>query len=263
MDINKLFFILYILFTIWYILKYNYKTHDIKVLQNKKFNSILSYIRNKKIHIKDLKNLNQYQLKNKYKNNIERFGNNQMVENKKIRVVVSYIPNQDIYIKELKILYQNFEYLNLWENTDLIIFHPKNFILSNTSKNKMHKLIMIQYDDVDEDNEWDGPIAANDCIGQCTPGKKLREKYSFINSFKFFIDPKIQNVLKKYKYILKTDSDIFLSPLFKYKFPDDKVLVGAGSYCNKNETKILLKKVAKKLNYNHYDIFNIGATWYW
>ena len=72
------------------------------------------------------------------------------------------------------------------ENTDLIIFHPKKFILSNASKNKMHKMIMIQYDDVDESTEWDGPIAANDCIGQCKPGKKLSEKYGFINSFKFF-----------------------------------------------------------------------------
>ena len=194
---------------------------------------------------------------NHINNDIENF------TEKKIRAVVLYIPNVEIYIKELKNVYQNFENLNLWENTDLIIFHPKNFILSKESKNKMNKMIMIEYDDINEDNEWDSPIAANDCIGKCKPGKKLRpNKYSFINSFKFLIDKNIQKLLKTYKYILKTDSDIFLSPKFKNTFPDNKVMVGIGQYCNKDITKDMLKKISKKLNYNHYNIFNIGATWY-
>ena len=45
----------------------------------------------------------------------------------KARAVVCFVPNKEQYITELKCLYQNFEILNLWENTDLIIFHPKEF----------------------------------------------------------------------------------------------------------------------------------------
>ena len=187
----------------------------------------------------------------------------------KARAVVCFVPNKEQYITELKCLYQNFEILNLWENTDLIIFHPKNFILSNKSKNKMSKIIMIQYDDVDEGTEWDGPSAAADCKpkkdlkgGGCKGGEKLRDKYGFVNSFKFLIDPKIQQILSKYKYILKTDSDIFLTPRFKNTFPKNKVMVGNGQYANNIKTKKRLKEVAKKMKYNHYNIFNVGATWY-
>ena len=191
------------------------------------------------------------------------------IQYNKTRALVCYVPNKGQYIAELKCLYQNFEELNLWKDTDLIIFHPKNFILSNKSKNRMKKMIMIRYDDVDEGTEWDGPYAAADCKpikdlkgGGCKGGEKLRDKYGFVNSFKFFIDPKIQQMLSKYKYILKTDSDIFLTPRFKRTFPENKVMVGNGQYADDPRTQKRIKEVSKKLKYNHYNIFNVGATWY-
>jgi hypothetical protein len=194
---------------------------------------------------------------------------------KKIRAVVCYIPNKERYIIELKGLYQNFEMLNLWEDTDLIIFYPKDFILSEKSKNNMNKMIMIQYDDVEEGTEWDGPIAADDCKplkgskealahpnGGCKGGEALYGKYAFINSFKFFIDSSIKTVLSNYRYILKTDADVFLTPRFKNTFPEKKVMVGNGGYSADIKTQKRLKDVSSKLKYNHFNIFNVGATWY-
>ena len=61
--------------------------------------------------------------------------------------------------------------LNLWEDTDLIIFYPKDFILSEKSKNNMNKMMKIV-----------SVVAAGLLMAQCSATYKMKsEKGKVLN----------------------------------------------------------------------------------
>ena len=68
----------------------------------------------------------------------------------------------------------------------------------------------------------------------------------------------IAELVVKYKYILRTDLDVFLSPpLFVLK--PDRFLFGEGAYSAPFNME-RLKKIAKKLGMVHRGIHNVGST---
>jgi hypothetical protein len=214
---------------------------------SKKHNSIIKtvksknnrYINTDKItnSFSRLHHINNKRLKRKC---VEEFESNVTKE----RAITVFIPDNDKYYREFKNLYTCYKYIGIDNDTDIIVFCPSNNILNKLP----HDVIKIKYRDVNENDEWYNDI--------------YKGKYLFVNSFIFLTDIKYYSLFRQYKYILKTDTDIFLTPKFKTFFPGDKMYTGTGQYVHETYTRNRLKHVAKKLNLNHHNIFNVGATWY-
>jgi len=159
--------------------------------------------------------------------------------------IVTYIPDNDKYIDELKTLIKNIEIEKIYENSDLIIFTRKTSLdrinsIINNSFCKVYESI-----DIIDDPSWYGTIYG--------------DYYKFVNSLLFF---KYKHVFTNYKYIFKTDTDVFLTPKFnELNIENNVIYVGTGKYSNDNIINQLTKiSVALKIPYS--GITNVGATWY-
>jgi len=151
----------------------------------------------------------------------------------KPRAIVVFVPKHPHFFVEYKILYNCWKNLKLYEDTDLIVFCAWKI---------KHKI-------------------DNDCI---IIGHRENNKinYPYINSIEIFSKQKA-NFIRKYKEVLKTDLDVFLTPAFKkWHIKGKKFFTGGGGYNNDIKVKSNIKKISKELNLNHYDIYNIGSTWY-
>eukprot|EP00111_Clytia_hemisphaerica_P020908 TCONS_00061666-protein len=83
--------------------------------------------------------------------------------------------------------------------------------------------------------------------------------YGPLNSFIMFKRRDVTQLPKKYKYLLRTDNDVFLSPaLFLLK--PTKFLFGHGGYSDPFNMK-RLKEVSKRLGMIHRGRHGIGSTW--
>ena len=83
--------------------------------------------------------------------------------------------------------------------------------------------------------------------------------YFFLNSFIMFKRNDITELTKKYKYLLRTDYDVFFSPAL-WTLKPKRFLFGVGSYSHAfNQRR--LKIVAKRLNMVHRGHHDIGSTW--
>ena len=90
---------------------------------------------------------------------------------------------------------------------------------------------------------------------------EMNVSYAAINSFVMFKRTDIYKILKPYKYVMRTDFDVFLSPkLFTCK-PKFDFMVGRGGYCDPFNME-RLKNVAKKLGLVHRGVHCVGSTWY-
>lgn len=81
----------------------------------------------------------------------------------------------------------------------------------------------------------------------------------FMNSIGFLLEKDVRSVLSNYDTVLKTDLDVFLLPGFKNWEPEEFVC-GRGAYCNDQETRDRIVRIAGELGMVHQGIHNIGAT---
>ncbi|XP_047130427.1 uncharacterized protein LOC101237709 [Hydra vulgaris] len=85
--------------------------------------------------------------------------------------------------------------------------------------------------------------------------------YDAINSFIMFNRTDIYKILKPYKYTMRTDYDVFLTPaLYTWK-AKKKLLVGIGGY-SVSFTRKRLKQISLKLNMTHKGVHDVGSTWF-
>ena len=90
---------------------------------------------------------------------------------------------------------------------------------------------------------------------------EMNVSYTPINSFVMFNRTDINEILKPYKYVMRTDFDVFLSPrLFTWK-PTFDFMVGRGGYCDRFNME-RLKNISKKLGLVHQGVHCVGSTWY-
>jgi len=92
------------------------------------------------------------------------------------------------------------------------------------------------------------------------PNIRLSNKYPFLNSH-YFCLPEWSEPLKKYKYILKTDCDVFLTEHIK-NFTPSKLLIGQGGYYQLEEENKLnyIKGLSKELGLQYRNLPLIGAS---
>ena len=85
--------------------------------------------------------------------------------------------------------------------------------------------------------------------------------YTPINSFVMFDHTDVFKILKPYKYVMRTDFDVFLRPrLFTWK-PIFNFMIGKGGYCDPFNMEIR-KDISKKLGLVHRCVHCAGSTWY-
>ena len=85
--------------------------------------------------------------------------------------------------------------------------------------------------------------------------------YGPINSFVMFNRSDIYDILLPYKYTLRTDYDVFLTPaLYVWKVKNNFV-VGKGGY-SVLFTQKRLKRISLKLNMKHRGVHDVGSTWF-
>jgi hypothetical protein len=85
--------------------------------------------------------------------------------------------------------------------------------------------------------------------------------YKNLNSYIMFLRRDIENILKSYTFVLRTDMDVFLTPKFFTYRPTLKVVTGFGAYCN-DFNRARLKDISHQLGMKHRDVHCIGSSWY-
>ena len=174
--------------------------------------------------------------------------------------VAMYIPNSEVHARQfLGFLFASWKYM---------IDHEEK-LFENTTKENMNRIDLLAFCH---------PNICNHFIEYCTLISKLEEvhstmeqrcwaviqpfeteiKYTPLNSYIMFKRDDITELPKKYKYILRTDADVFLSPpLFVLK--PSRFLFGQGGYSDPFNMK-RLKKIAKKIGMKHRGIHHVGST---
>lgn len=150
------------------------------------------------------------------------------------RGIVGYVENKNYLIKEALCLYQSIKQLNC-SDIDLILFGTPD------------ALRRLPDDIIKVESKPYSQIARI-------------KNYKYINSIGFFKDDK-SKFLENYDYLLRTDLDTFILPKFKTFLPK-LYTVGRGGYCNDDNTKNMLKKIADENNLNYRDEHNLGSTNY-
>ncbi|CAH1788101.1 unnamed protein product [Owenia fusiformis] len=85
--------------------------------------------------------------------------------------------------------------------------------------------------------------------------------YGYINTFTFLLDDNLGQIANRYDRILRTDTDVFISPAIlgwpvKYPF-----VTGRGGY-GVPFSENRLREISTKLGLRHQHISNIGSSWY-
>ena len=71
----------------------------------------------------------------------------------------------------------------------------------------------------------------------------------------------IYAILGSYKYTLRTDYDVFLSPALFFWKPKHAIMTGGGGYSVDFNMK-RLKSISIKLGMKHAGVHNVGSTWF-
>ena len=174
--------------------------------------------------------------------------------------VAMYIPNSEIHARQfLGFLFASWRYMvdhedKLFENMrkenmnrlDLLVFcHP------NICKHFMEFCTLISnLKDIHATKE-------QRCWAVVQPFE-TEIKYTPLNSYIMFKRDDVAELPKKYKYILRTDADVFLSPpLFVLK--PHRFLFGQGGYSDPFNME-RLKMIAKKIGLTHRGVHHVGST---
>ena len=96
--------------------------------------------------------------------------------------------------------------------------------------------------------------------------RKIKEdtlfEYKLINDFIFLRDPLLEEIIYNYDYIVRTDSDVFITPrLFDWRIPTEaQIIFGWGAYST-TFNKEQLGRIAEELKWKRQGLGNVGSTW--
>jgi hypothetical protein len=160
------------------------------------------------------------------------------------KAIVVYIDNSKRIFEEFSWLYKTWILWELYQEYDIVAYiNPKATKELSEWVPEHPNLLLRPLTPINEENEfWEG--------------------YKFANSFFMFNDKSEEEFIKGYKYILKTDCDVFLTKYLKGLFPE-KVMVGWGGYMegnNKQEILSNIKRIQKKLNAKDEGLNHVGAS---
>lgn len=152
------------------------------------------------------------------------------------KAIAVYVDNSDKILTEFSWLYKTWKLYSLDEEFDLVVYHHP---LINDKLEIFKDITKIEM-----------------------PNIRLSEKYKFLNSHYFCLD-EWSEPLKKYKYLFKTDCDVFLTEHLK-GFTPSKLMVGQGGYYNQTEDKKFnyIKNLSKKFGLVYNNMPNIGASFF-
>lgn len=153
-----------------------------------------------------------------------------------LKAIAVYLDDSDKAEIELTWLHKTWILYCLDEEFDLVVYYnpsAKNRIL------KFEKIISIEM-----------------------PYIRLAEKYKFLNSH-YFCREEWREPLKKYKYLLKTDCDVFLTENIKGYVPST-FMVGQGGYYNQADFEKIeyIKKLSKYFGLHYNSMPGIGASFF-
>lgn len=148
--------------------------------------------------------------------------------------IVGFVENKDFLIKEVCVLYQSIKQLDC-PDIDFILFGTGQALRRLPSE-----IIKVEVE----------------------PYSKILgiPNYNYINSIGYFKNEKA-TFLQDYDYLLRTDVDTFILPKFKDYCPK-LYTVGEGGYCNDENTKNNLKKIAEDKGLRYREQHNLGSTHY-
>jgi len=163
----------------------------------------------------------------------------------KERALVTFIEDKEFLLAEVRNLYKSCRAAGITHNSDLVICAPKNI---------WHKLptddfvVMLASDSISDGNCSGAPCYDN-----------VFKDYHFINSIHCLVEH--ADFLKQYKFILRTDCDVFITPMFGDFFPS-VFHTGIGAYNNEPEVAEKLQAIARRHGLRTKQQHNIGSTWY-
>ncbi|RQM20955.1 hypothetical protein B5M09_010793 [Aphanomyces astaci] len=86
-------------------------------------------------------------------------------------------------------------------------------------------------------------------------------RYSFMFSLSFLAEPAFQPLLMSYDRLLRTDTDVVITPAF-LTFRPRQFVVGRGGYMVEEYTKSRIQELAIDLHMTHQGLYNVGSTWF-
>ncbi|RHY94005.1 hypothetical protein DYB35_006794 [Aphanomyces astaci] len=86
-------------------------------------------------------------------------------------------------------------------------------------------------------------------------------RYSFMFSLSFLAEPAFQPLLMSYDRLLRTDTDVVITPAF-LTFRPRQFVVGRGGYMVEEYTKSRIQELATDLHMTHQGLYNVGSTWF-
>ena len=150
------------------------------------------------------------------------------------KAIVVYLDDNPKIDVEFSWLWKTWKLYSLEDEYDLVVYHHKE------AKERVSKYYGIQTIEM--------------------PNIRMSDEYPFLNSH-YFCLPEWSKPLEKYKFILKTDCDVFLTENIKNYTPS-KLLVGQGGYYNiddENKTKYI-RNLSKELGFKYRNLPLIGAS---
>jgi hypothetical protein len=157
-----------------------------------------------------------------------------------IKAIVVYLDDNERNLEEFTWLYKTWILNDLNIEYDLVIYGP----IEVQEKLPIHNNIIFRKMD---------PVYLKDSFWI---------NYRFVNSFAMFNESSERLWISKYKYILKTDCDVFLTKNLLGLEPE-KTFIGYGGYMSSKEGSEVSSKLiefSKKLNFVYQNINHIGAS---
>jgi len=152
------------------------------------------------------------------------------------KAIAVYVDADDRIISEFSWLWKTWKYHKLNEEYDLVVYHHPD---AEERLSVFKGIIKIEM-----------------------PSIRMADDYIFLKSHYFCMD-EWSNPLTKYKYLMKTDCDVFLTERLKGYSPK-KLLVGQGSYYDPSDTLKynFIKGIADEFDFKYRGMTNIGDSFF-
>lgn len=152
------------------------------------------------------------------------------------KAIAVYLDNSDKIEEEFSWLYKTWLLYSLDKEFDLVVYY------SPDAKDRLEKYTGIK------------PVEMG--------AVRYSNVYKFLKSH-YFCLPDYNEPLKKYKYLLKTDCDVFLTKNIK-GFKPSKIMIGQGGFYDQSDEKKVnfIKNIAKELNLSYSNMTGIGASFF-
>lgn len=176
--------------------------------------------------------------------------------------VICYIPQGDHQAQQyLAMLFGSWQYIteNKEKLVDIKEYHHDIDLLAFCHPS-VCPLISHVCDTLDQ--TYNNTMISGNCWA-ITQSFESKVPYGPINSFIMFKRDDIVEITSPYKFLMRTDFDVFVTPtLFTWlPNPNFHIMVGKGGYCDPFNMK-RLKEIAKKLKLRHQGVHCVGSTWY-